>query len=389
MASLPAPPGLFQEIARAQSARAYLEIDLAAIRHNVDILSHLSYGAKLMAVLKGDGYGLGARVIGPWLQSCGIPAFAVDNVAEGIELRASGVNRPVLIIDGDLPDNAPLAIAYDLTPGIAQEDLLLAYERAAEQHGRNHPIWLVVNAGFNRSGYRSVERFARFALQALACRHLEVLGVYAHLTDSYSSPLARDATLTDTREISQVQIAGFRLMAHQAKEIFGPGLETSLFASHGLVHWAKTFSTDWVRPGILLYGEHAFDQDLIEPETAEAIRQFQPAVRLRARISHLLDVLLEITGAESAGFGQHHTTKPRPRLATVSMGFGSGYPCGAKKLHALVHGQRVPLFNEVGMDNLLLNVTGIPEVQIYDWVTLLGADGGIGSPFMPWRVKRQ
>lgn len=361
LGDLPKQLDLPHEIGQARAARAVLEVELTAIRHNVEIIRRISYGAKVMAVVKGNAYGLGARVIGRMLQSWGVPAFAVDNVAEGIKLRAGGIHAPILVIDGDLPDKAFLAIAYNLTPGIAQENLLLAYEQAAAQHGKKHPIWLVANVGFNRSGYRNLEKFTSFALRAFECRHLEVRAVYAHLTNSNGNA-----------KISLAQIDEFREVASRAKEIFGPELETSLFASHGLVRWAKAFPTDWVRPGVLLYGEHAFDKDRIKPETAEAIQQFRPAIRLRSRIIHLLDILSEIFGEEKTGSDQRLKMRPRPRLATVSIGFGSGYPSGAKKLHPLVRGRRVSLFGDVGMDNLLLDVTDLPEVELYDWVTLIG-----------------
>jgi len=348
------------EIEQARAVRALLEVDLSAIRHNVHVISQLSEGAKLMAVLKRDAYGLGARVLARLLQSCRVQAFAVDNVAEGIELRASGITEPILVIDGDISENAPLAVAHNLMPGIPHENLLLAYERAAERIGDKYPVWLVANVGFNRSGYRDIERFTHFALRARECQHLEVKAVYAHLTNSNGD-----------LQISLAQIEEFRQVVSRAKALFGSGIETSLFASHGLVRWAKMFPTDWVRPGILLYGEHAFLQDSLALETSEAIQKLRPALRLRTRITHLLD----FTHSEGVGYGQQHVTRPGQRLATVSIGFGSGYPFRSTKLHALVRNHRVPLFGDVGMDAFQLDVTDIPDIELYDWVTLIGTDG--------------
>src|SRR5687768_11132403 len=115
-------------LTRAQAARAVLEVDLAALRHNIKLIQRIAGGAKVIAVVKGDAYGLGATVVARTLQSCDVPAFAVDNVAEGIELRCAGIEKPILIIDGDVPDNAELAITHDLMPGIADEPLLNAYD---------------------------------------------------------------------------------------------------------------------------------------------------------------------------------------------------------------------------------------------------------------------
>ena len=349
-----------RDISRARATRAVLEIDLAAIRHNFGIISRLSTGAKVMAVVKGDAYGLGARAICRALASCGAPAFAVDSVAEGIDLRAGRITEPIMVIDGDTPENADLAIRYNLMPGVAHEELLFAYDQAAAKQATIHPVWLVANVGFNRSGYSEIERFTRFALRARECGNIKVKAIYAHLTNSNG-----DA------QITLGQINAFRQAATKAKEIFGPELETSIFASHGLVRWAKDFPTDWVRPGILLYGEHAFVERLAGPETATIVGTLRSAVRLRSRITQLL----EFNREEGVGYGQKYKTRPGQRLATVATGFGSGYPLGSKGLHGLVRGQQAPLFGDPGMDALQLDVTNIPDAQLYDWATLIGTDG--------------
>src|SRR5215213_2528357 len=248
---------------RAQAARAVMEIDLAALRHNIKLINRISGGAKVIAVVKGDAYGLGASVVARTLESCDVPAFAVDNVAEGIELRRAGIAKPILIIDGDVPDNAELAITHELMPGIADEPLLKAYDSAAGRHGRKHAIWLATNVGFNRSGYRSLDEFERFLLSVRACHQLEVKALYAHLTNSNSDA---DITLAQVEEFSE--------KARRAREVLGSDLEISLFASHGLMRWARAFPTDWVRPGLLLYGENNFTDKQLEPKSRISCSSF-------------------------------------------------------------------------------------------------------------------
>jgi alanine racemase len=345
---------------RASAARAVLEVDLAAVRHNVEVIRRAAGGARIMAVVKGDAYGLGATVIARALETWGVPTLAVDNVAEGVSLRANGISAPVMIIDGDVPDNAPLAVKHGLMPGIAHERLLAAYEGAARRRGGKHPIWLAANVGFNRAGYRDPEKFARFAARASECRHLEVRGIYAHLTNSNS-----DADLT------LAQIEEYGRQAERARQLLGAGLETSLFASHGLVRWARAFPTDWVRPGILLCGEHDFVGEELEPEAADLLRQFRPVVSLRARVIHLL----EFSGVEGVGYGQHHHTEPGQRLATVAVGFGGGYPSPPGRAYALAGGRRAAVFGKVGMDALQIDVTDVTGLALDDWATLIGCDG--------------
>jgi lysine 2,3-aminomutase len=351
-------------IEQAHNARAVLEVDLDAIAHNLDLVRQFSGTSKVMAVLKGNAYGLGAVPIARLLEAHGVEAFATDNIAEGVELRAQGISRPIMIIDGDVPENVALAMEFNLTPGIADTEQLRAYQDSAAAVSRRHPVWLVANVGFNRYGYRDLSRFSQFVAEAGACPNLEVQGVYAHLTNADSDS-----------EINLAQIAEYELFLEKARAILGPQLASSLFASHGLVRWGRQFQMDWVRPGLVLFGEHMFDQT-VEAETLERVRQLRPAIRLRARITHLVD----FARADGVGYGQRLQALPGQRLATVAFGFGSGYPLRGNGLPALVDGKPAALFGDSGMDSLQIDVTGI-DAKLYNWITLAGTDGDQRQPF--------
>lgn len=353
-------PEELDDIDQCRSNRAVLEIDLRAICHNTQLITQYARGAKLMAVVKRDAYGLGARPIAKTLDSVGVQAFAVDNVAEGLDLRDAGITKPILIIDGDVPENAPLAITNHLMPGIPHEELLLAYDRAAAGESGKYPVWLVTNVGFNRSGARNVEDFTRFVRRAKECENLEVKAVYAHLTNSNAET-----------DINLAQIEEFDRLAGIAKQILGEQLETSLFASHSILRWGDRYPTDWVRPGIILYGVHCYVKDLVEQKALEITQKLQPAIRLKARIIGILDFKC----AEAIGYGQKYTTEPGQRLATVAIGFGSGYPFVSSQLKAIINGQLAPLFGDVGMDALQIDITHCANVAVYDWVTLIGHEG--------------
>jgi alanine racemase len=353
------PQGL-NDIDRSRSHRAVLEIDLGAICNNAQLITQYAGGAKLMAVVKRDAYGLGARPIAQALRSVNVQAFAVDNVAEGLDLRDAGITEPILIIDGDVSENAPLAITHDLIPGIPHEELLLAYDRAAAGESAKYPVWLVINVGFNRSGYRNIEDFTRFVRRAQECENLEVKAVYAHLTNSNAEA-----------DINLAQIEEFDRLVKIAKQILGEQLETSLFASHSILRWGEHYPTNWVRPGIILYGVHLYIKDLVEQKVLEIAQKFQPAISLKARITGIL----EFTHSEAIGYGQKYTTEPGQRLATVAIGFGSGYPFRSSQLETIIHGHGVPLFGDVGMDALQIDITHCPNVAVNDWVTLIGQEG--------------
>jgi len=344
---------------QASRARSVLEIDLEAVRHNLRIIRKCAGPAKIMAVVKGDAYGLGAVPIARALESEGVDAFATDNVAEGIQLRENRITRPIMIIDGDVAENAKLAVAYELTPGIADEELLAAYQDAASAKQKKHPVWLVANVGFNRSGYRNPDKFKDFAEKARNCPNLAVQAVYAHLTHANGD-----------EAISRSQIAEYEGLAARAKEVLGPQLEMILFASHGLVRWAAEFPMSWIRPGLVLLGEHDFAADVFDRKELENVRHLRPAMKLRARIAHILD----FERSEGVGYGQRNWTRVGQRLATLASGFRDGYPLRGEGQRAIVCGKVVSVFGDAGMDALQIDVTNVPEAKVNDWAVLIGAD---------------
>ena len=349
-----------EDIHRARAARAYLEVDLDAIENNVSQIRAISGGAKVMAVVKGDAYGMGVEKIAPLLEESDIDAFAVDNVAEALQLRSMGIERDILVLDGDTPDLAPVAIRNRLIPGIATEELLNAYNSCAKATGGPTPVWLYYNCGFNRSGYRDMQKFVELVEHARRCSHIDITGVYSHLSQSFGSSTA-----------SEQQISEYFVAVEAAQSVLGREVETSLFATHGIIRWADAYPTDWVRPGVLLYGEELFIDELLEPASAKKMQRFRPAATLKARVIHQLSFDTE----ETVGYGPDHLTYPGLRLATLAIGYGGGYPAGAHTADVLIAGTRCPLFGAVGMDYLQVDITALGNVEIYGWATLLGRDG--------------
>lgn len=346
-------------IFEARARRARLEVDLAAVRHNFTRLTEISRPARVMAVVKGNAYGMGAIPVTRALREAGASAFAVDSVSEGLELRSAGVVEPILVIDGDVADNAALAIAHGLTPGIPHEELLESYQAEARRQSRRVKVWLVANLGFNRSGHRDPREFGRFVKRASRCSYLEVEAVYGHLSNSHCDD-----------QVTGSQIQEYSRALKLARRLLRREVGSSLLASHGALRCATELATDWVRPGVLLYGEHAFPDSLLAGQAGRALEGFRPALRLRARILQIL----EFASEQGVGYGQRHRARPGQRLATIAIGFGGGYPVTGQP-HALVEGSRAPIFGDVGMDALQLDVTQIPEARRGGWATLIGRSG--------------
>lgn len=343
------------EVGDCAEQRSYLEVDLDAIGYNVRHLTNLGGQAAVMAVVKGNAYGLGARIVATYLEKCGVRGFAVDNTAEGIELRHAGISSPILVLDGCVAGNAAIAIAANLTPGIPDEELLASYDKAAADRGLVHEIWLVANVGFNRAGPRNELVFRNFVHAAKRCENLEVCGLYAHLTNSH---------LWDA--VNEEQIHEYSARLSIAEAIMGRRLKSSLFASHGILAKPE-LDTDWIRPGVALYG-------VVLPTAATCLAQvaanLRPAISLRCRVLRTL----EFESSQPIGYGQTYRVRAGTKLATLSFGFGSGYPECRGRSSAIIRGHRVPVAGDVGMDAMQVDVTGL-DVRAGDWATLLGSDG--------------
>src|SRR5690606_792644 len=134
-----------------------------------------------------------------------------------------------------------LAVRYRLTPGISDTEQLEAYNELANKQNARLPIWLLTNVGFNRSGYREQDAFSGFVKRASACPKLYIDAVYAHMTNAHAEA-----------DISLRQIEAFFERVSIAERILNRKVATSLFASHSILRWSKTYPTDWVRPGIII-----------------------------------------------------------------------------------------------------------------------------------------
>ncbi len=342
--------------ATAFAARAVLDIDLGAIAHNLALVRALCPGAKIMPILKGDAYGMGAAPIALALQRQGVAGFGVDNVGEGVALRNSGVRLPILVLDGCVAENAGIGIQYELTPGIASEQLLWAYEEAAHKSRRQVSVWLYFNCGFNRSGYRASDEFSRFVQAAAKCRWLSVSTLYSHLTAAHS-----DAAYT-ARQIDEYESA-----LSIARAVLGAPVASSLLASHGILRVAGTFATDWVRPGIMLYGADCFESHALTRTIGNRLAQLVPAVCMRARLLHKRTFQHD----EFYGYGCARQARAGQCLGTVAAGFGNGLPLGPENASYTL-GTRHYRVVCVGMDYSQIELPAGSAPEIGDWLTLFG-----------------
>jgi alanine racemase len=339
--------------------RAWVEIDLDALRHNVcQFKALLSPKTQLMAVVKADAYGHGAQTVARVVLQSGASWLGVATVPEGIELRTAGIQAPIMVMGAINNTEEMQAVAHwRLQPTLVMPKQALMFSDALSQLGiaASRPIQahLKLDTGMSRLGFpwdQSVE-FVRFVQQL---PHVEICSIYSHLATA-DSP---DPT------VMQLQHRRFeQAVRHLDQEhLLAPRLHlanTAATLTDSALHY------DMVRVGLGLYG--------LSPASHLTNRaSLKPVMQVKARITHIK----QVPAGTGISYGHQYVTQQPTRIAVVGIGYADGVPRAlSNQLQVLVKGERVNQVGAITMDQLMLDVTQIPELQEGDIVTLLGHDG--------------
>ncbi|MGQ9871552.1 alanine racemase [Leptodesmis sp.] len=343
-------------LARMQRERAWVEIDVAALAHNVQqVKSLLSQQTDLMAVVKADAYGHGATTVARTVLQAGASWLGVATIPEGIELREAGIQAPILILGATYTPAQIQAIArWNLQPTLCtpKQALVFSETMADLRYGKPLPVHLKIDTGMSRLGTPWQEA-VEFVQLAHRLPHLEIASIYSHLATAES----RDRTTAQQQQrfewvIEQVKQAGLtcpRLhLANSAGTLTDPGL-----------HY------DLVRVGLALYG-------LYPAEHLKPILSLKPALQVKARVTQV-KTLQPGTGVS---YGHRFVADREMQMAVVAIGYADGIPRNlSNQMTVLVQGQKVPQIGAITMDQLMLDVSQVPDLQEGDVVTILGRSG--------------
>ncbi len=336
---------------KPRTRRAWVEVDRPALRHNLrELRSVLEEGQRIMAVLKAEGYGHGAAPLAALLEEEGVDAFGTATLEEALALRQAGVRGTILVLGYVPPEAAGQAVRHRLTLTVVDE----AHAAALEETGKPVRVHWKVDTGMHRLGVP----WERLAEVVKAAPHLVTEGVYTHLCVSDGRSKAEESFTIRQLERFHSSLDRLAQAGIHPREIHAQ-------ASYGLLNYTGLGCT-LARVGIALYGVLS---DGVRPRGAVAL---QPALALKSRVVSVRTV----PAGEGAGYGLAFRAERDSRLAAVSIGYADGVPRSLSgRGEALVRGQRVPFAGRVCMDQLLLDVTDLPEVKPGDTVTLIGRDG--------------
>ena len=340
----------------------WVEISLSKLRRNFQRIRDLAGARKVMAVIKADAYGHGAVPVSKCLAECGVDWFGVATVEEALELRAAGIQQPILLLGGLYMSDPAHLIEYRLTPSISSTMRLDTYAECARRFGHPIEFHLKVDSGLGRLGLPR-DRVAAFVehyreLDGL----LQMKGLFTHLAS------AEDLVASQTDE--QAERFSAALQQLRGLQIEPEWIHVSNSAA---LLTERKFPENLVRIGALLYG-YCMPLVVAPGQELPKVPQFEPVLTFKSRIVYMKDVASGTPLGYSAAF---YTRRPS-RIATVPVGYADGLSHAlSNRGSAIVRGRRARIVGSISMDLSLLDVTDVPGTNIGDEVVLLGQTDGI------------
>lgn len=343
--------------------RTWAEIDLDAAAHNFDIIKEAAAGGPVIAVIKADAYGHGAKRMAELYVEMGAAGFAVSNIEEAIELRRDGIRLPILILGYTPVEEAADLVKYDILQAVFSREYAQKLSASAVAWHFSIKMHLKLDTGMGRIGFNcrsaaAVDAGVQEAVYAARLPGLRCEGAFTHFAtaDRDNDP---DGVFTAAQydrfsaAVAKIEAAGVPLpVCHCCNSA-----ATMLHADKHL---------NGMRAGIILYG-------LTPNPGLEFIDRFQPVMSLKSTVS----MVKRIHAGETVSYGRTFAAAEDMDVATVSIGYADGYPrTASNKGRVLIHGRYAPVVGRVCMDQLIVDVSGIPDVREGDVVTMFGTDGG-------------
>jgi alanine racemase len=345
----------------------WAEIDLAALRANVGELRAIVAPARVLAVVKADGYGHGAVACGRAAVEAGAAMLGVALVEEGVELRDAGIDAPILVLSEPVAAAAATVVANRLTPAVYTAGGIEALAKAvAELDALPLPVHLKVDTGMHRVG-AAPEAAPALAELVDTHRELRFEGLWTHLAVA-DEP---DNPYTD-QQLEQFEAVRAGIAARGRG---GPELVHAANTAGALAFTSARY--DLVRPGIGIYGIAPV------PELA-ALAPLRPVMSVKATASFVK----RLPAGAAISYGLRYRVERPVNIATVPIGYGDGVPRNLSEAggEVLIRGRRCPIAGTVTMDQLMVDV-GDDAVEAGEEVVLIGRQGTEEITAAEWAAR--
>lgn len=340
--------------------RTWAEVDADCIAANYRaIREYIHDGCKILACVKADAYGHGAPFVAAEFEKLGVDYFGVSNIEEALQLRGSGITKPILILGYTPAEFAGEMIRENITQTILSLDYATELSKAAKKAGGTIKAHIKIDTGMSRIGflYHDIEKDAGSVSDILSVSRLEGLeleGIFTHFAVSDEPE----------NDFTKIQFGRFMDVIDKLEK---NGLTFKIrhcCNSAGLLNFPE-MQLDMVRPGIILYG--------LTPAAGMPMPiKLRPVMSLKTIISQVKT----LTPSTAISYGMKFVTKGETRVATLPIGYADGFSRSlSNSAEVLIRGKRARIVGRVCMDQCMADVTDIPNASENDIVTVIGRDG--------------
>ncbi len=333
--------------------RAWAKIDLDAIGHNVNLVkSKVGDSVKVLGVVKANAYGHGAAEVSRYLETR-LDYFAVATAEEALQLKRAGITKPVMILGAVPQASLPALIERGVMPTVFTSENALQVQNAAKKAGIIAKIHIALDTGMSRIGFQPDEIDDIVAVSKLP--NIEIEGVFTHYSCADTSDKAHSLKQLEqyTRTVDELERRGVHIPIKHISN------------SAGIIDFQDSHF-NMVRTGIITYG-------LYPSSDVNAAFGLKPAMSLYAKVVHVKT----LGAGHGVSYGATYVTKGDTRIATLAIGYADGYPRAlSNRGRVLLRGEYAPVIGRVCMDQIMVDVTRIPDVRTGDTATVVGEDGG-------------
>jgi alanine racemase len=333
---------------------AWTELDLGKLRRNLQLIRRdLPRAVQLLAVVKDEAYGHGALDVARVAVEEGAWGFGLSTLEEAMTLRDAGITAPLLLLGERRETELEWCVAHNLTVCVNEPHNVRALAKIAARFGKQVPVHVKIHTGMSRYGVRWDEALPLIE-QIVAEKSLRLEGVMTHFSQSDETDKTF-ANLQFARFSEVLRALEQRKISVKLRHACNSGGFLDLPHAH----------LDMVRVGILMYG-------VFPSSVCRRIPGIEPVMSVKARIA----AIQKLKPGEVVGYGMRYTTPGERRIAVLPIGYGDGFPRVRNQGGVLLHGQRAPLIGGIAMDALMVDITDIPEAQMWDEAVIMGKQGG-------------
>lgn len=335
--------------------RVWREINLNNLQYNLNVVKKYAEGKNIICMVKDNAYGHGCKVVSLYLEKDEkVVAFAVASIDEAMTLVNAKIKKDIIIISHIDKEDYEVAIKNDLIITVSTKQQSVDIDKTAKMLNKVAKIQIAVDTGMNRIGFDTSEKSIKEIIEISNMRNIKIYGIFSHFSVADS-----DKKNTENEIFTKEQEKKFVNVVEALKKEGFKTIDTSIANSAGVLSKLGLNCTS-VRPGIILYG--------ILPSERFSNIKLKPILELKSRVIHIHN----IKKGTSVSYGRDFISNKDMTIATISCGYGDGYPRSASnKMCVLINDKRCKILGKIAMDMMMVDVSDV-KCKINDEVILIG-----------------